>query len=231
MDVFILHYLYKTEIRQGLVMKKTYSFKQNVFKKSIMSKSIAKAIITATVMVSTQVSAAGFQVNVQSVSALGNANAGFAANTDNAAVIATNPAAAASFDKFAFSFGGAYVEPTVATTGNNAPLEASYNRLNQLIDNDFAVPNKSNYDVESSVNTSTIPSFYAVIPVGSKLAIGLAGYTNYGTDTEFSNDYAAGLLGGSTKLTTFNLNPSLAFKVGSKLRLGVGAQIVYGSAD
>ncbi|QUM75918.1 outer membrane protein transport protein [Moritella sp. 24] len=201
--------------------------KASLFKKSVIS----KAVIAATIMASAQASAAGFQVNVQSASALGNANAGFAANTDNAAVIATNPAAAASFDKFAFSFGGAYVEPTVETTGDNAPLAPGYNALNQLVDNDYAVPTKSDYDVENSVNASAIPSVYAVIPVGSKVAIGLAGYTNYGTNTEFPDDYAAGLLGGSTQLTTFNLNPSLAFKVGSKLRLGVGAQIVYGSAE
>ncbi|MCJ8348902.1 outer membrane protein transport protein [Moritella sp.] len=211
-------------------MKKTNLFKKSVISKLIV-KSIVKATVTTTLLASAQASAAGFQVNVQSASALGNANAGFAANTDNASVIATNPAAAASFDKFAFSFGGAYAEPTVGTTGDNAPLAGSYTALNQLIDNDFAVPTKSDYNVENSVHTSTIPSVYAVIPVGSKLAIGLAGYTNYGTNTEFSDDYAAGLLGGSTKLTTFNLNPSLAIKVGSKLRLGVGAQIVYGSAE
>lgn len=218
-------------MRQGLVMKKTYSFKQNVFKKSVISKAVVKAMVTATIMASAQASAAGFQVNVQSASALGNANAGFAANTENAAVIATNPAAAASFDKFAFSFGGAYVEPTVETTGNNAPLDPYYANFNAGFGTNYSGPSESDYDVENSVNSSTIPSVYAVIPVGSKLAIGLAGYTNYGTNTEFSDDYAAGLLGGSTKLTTFNLNPSLALKLGSKLRLGVGAQIVYGSAE
>ena len=212
-------------------MKKTYSFKQNVFKKSVISKAVVKAMVTATIMASAQASAAGFQVNVQSASALGNANAGFAANTENAAVIATNPAAAASFDKFAFSFGGAYVEPTVETTGNNAPLDPYYANFNAGFGTNYSGPTESDYDVENSVNSSTIPSVYAVIPVGSKLAIGLAGYTNYGTNTEFPDDYAAGLLGGSTKLTTFNLNPSLALKLGSKLRLGVGAQIVYGSAE
>ncbi|EDM65550.1 long-chain fatty acid transport protein [Moritella sp. PE36] len=212
-------------------MKKTYSFKQNVFKISVISKAVVKAMVTATIMASAQASAAGFQVNVQSASALGNANAGFAANTENAAVIATNPAAAASFDKFAFSFGGAYVEPTVETTGNNAPLDPYYANFNAGFGTNYSGPTESDYDVENSVNSSTIPSVYAVIPVGSKLAIGLAGYTNYGTNTEFPDDYAAGLLGGSTKLTTFNLNPSLALKLGSKLRLGVGAQIVYGSAE
>lgn len=203
--------------------------KSNLFKKSL----ITKALFTATVMASAQASAAGFQVNVQSASALANANAGFAANTENAAVIGTNPAAAASFDKFAFSFGGAYIEPTVETTGENAPLAAGYSALNGQLPSgqQFTSPTPSDYDVESSVNPATVPSIYAVIPVGKKLAIGLAGYTNYGTDTEFPDDYAAGLLGGSTKLTTFNLNPSLALKVGSKLRLGVGAQIVYGSAE
>ena len=197
-------------IRQGLVMKQT-----NLFNKSVIS----KAIITAAIMASGQ------------VSALGNANAGFAANTDNAAVIATNPAAAASFDKFAFSFGGAYVEPTVETTGENAPLDPYYQSFNAGFGTNYSGPSKSDYNVENSVNASVVPSVYAVIPVGSKLAIGLAGYTNYGTNTEFPDDYAAGLLGGSTQLTTFNLNPSIALKLGNKLRLGAGAQIVYGSAE
>ncbi len=212
-------------------MKKTYLFKQNEFNKSVISKAVIKAMVTATMMASAQVSAAGFQVNVQSASALGNANAGFAANTDNAAVIATNPAAAASFDKFAFSFGGAYVEPTVETTGENNPLNPYYSNFNAGFGTNYNGPSKSDYDVDNSVNASTIPSVYAVIPLGSKIAMGLAGYTNYGTNTEFQDDYAAGLLGGSTQLTTFNFNPSLAFKLGSKIRLGVGAQIVYGSAE
>ncbi len=201
--------------------------KPNLFNKNL----ITKAVITAAVMASAQASAAGFQVNVQSASALGNANAGFAANTENAAVLATNPAAAASFDKFAFSFGGAYAEPTVETTGENAPLENQYQAFNAGFGTSYEAPEKSDYDVENSVNPSTIPSIYAVVPVGQKLAIGIAGYTNYGTDTEFPDDYAAGLFAGSTKLTTFNLNPSLALKLGSKLRLGVGAQFVYGSAE
>lgn len=214
-------------MRQGLVMKKTYSFKQEVFQKH----KIANAVFVATMMASTQASAAGFQVNVQSASALGNANAGFAANTENAAVIATNPAAAASFDKFAFSFGGAYVEPTVETTGENTPLAPYYSNFNAGFGTNYSGPSKSDYDVDNSVNASTLPSVYVVMPLGNKVAMGLAGYTNYGTNTEFPDEYAAGLLGGSTQLTTFNLNPSLAFKVGSKIRLGVGAQIVYGSAE
>ena len=38
-------------MRQGLVMKKTYSFKQNVFKKSVISKAVVKAMVTATIPV------------------------------------------------------------------------------------------------------------------------------------------------------------------------------------
>jgi len=217
-------------MRQGFVMQKTNLFKRSVISRSIVE-SIVKATITATIIASAQASAAGFQVNVQSASALGNANAGFSANTDNAAVIATNPAAAASFNKFAFSFGGAYIKPTVEATGENTPLAPYYASFNGGFGTNYSGPDQSDYDVENSVNSSTIPSVYVVVPVGNKLAIGLAGYTNYGTNTEFTDDYAAGLLGGSTQLTTFNLNPSLALKLGSKIRLGVGTQIVYGSAE
>lgn len=201
--------------------------KPNLFKKSL----ITKALLTTTVMASAQASAAGFQINVQSASAFANANAGFAANTENAAIIATNPAGAASFNKFAFSVGAAYADPTVTTTGENSPLAAGYQKLNNALINDYAVPNKSDYYVENSVAASVIPSVYAVIPVSDKLALGLAGYTNYGTTTVFPDDYAAGLLGGSTELKAINLNPSLALKVGSKLRIGAGAQFVYGTAE
>ena len=208
-------------------MQKSDLFRNNLFNKSLLT----KALLSAVVLSSAQASAAGFQASLQSASALGVANAGLAANTENAAVIGSNPAAAASFDKFAFSLGAAYVDPTVETSGDNNPLAPYYGALNDLLTDDIAMPNQSDYDVENSVNSSVIPSFYAVIPVGKKMAIGIASYTNYGTDTEFPQDYAAGLLGGSTKLTTVNFNPSLAFKVGSKLRLGVGAQVVYGTAE
>lgn len=201
--------------------------KSNVFNINIIS----KTLLTAAAMTSLQVTAAGFQVNVQSASSLANANAGFAANTENVAIIATNPAGAASFDKFAFSVVAAYAEPTVTTTGENSPLTAGYEALNAALINDYAVPDKSDYDIENSVEASTIPSIYAVLPLTDNIALGLAGYTNYGTTTAFPDDYAAGLLGGSTTLKAINFNPSLAFKVGSKLRLGVGAQFVYGTAE
>ena len=208
-------------------MQKSDLFRNNLFNKSLLT----KALLSAIVLTSAQASAAGFQASLQSVSALGVANAGMAANTENAAVIGSNPAAAASFDKIAFSFGASYVDPTVETSGDNNPLAPGYAALNNLLTNDVPAPVQSDYDIKNSVNSSTIPSVYLVLPVGNKMAIGLAAYNNYGTNTEFPKDYAAGLLGGSTKLTTINFNPSLAFKVGSKLRLGVGAQVVYGSAE
>jgi len=201
--------------------------KSNLFNINLIS----KALLTAAAMTCVQATAAGFQVNLQSAAALANANAGFAANSENVAIIATNPAGAASFNKFAFSVVAAYAEPTVTTTGENSPLTAGYEALNNVLINDYAVPDKSDYDVENSVESSTIPSVYAVIPLSETLALGLAGYTNYGTTTAFPDDYAAGLLGGSTTLKAINLNPSLALKLGSKLSIGVGAQFVYGTAE
>jgi len=85
--------------------------------------SLALAIAAASLSTS-QVFAAGFQLNEHSVSALGRANAGAASMADNAAVLARNPAASTQFDSVELSVTLHQIDPDINVKGTNTVSES-----------------------------------------------------------------------------------------------------------
>lgn len=158
--------------------------------------------------------AAGFQLAEHSASGLGRANAGEAAIADSAAVIAHNSAAITRFDRPQLSVGGAYIAPQVRVTGNG-PSE-SFNQ--QLTNNDVVA------DV-------IVPSAYFTMPINDNWHWGIGLFTDFGLMTEYPKDYLAGPIAGKTSLTTFNINPNIAYKVNDQFSISAGASAVYADAE
>lgn len=75
-----------------------------------------------------------------------------------------------------------------------------------------------------------IPNLYFVAPVNDKLALGAGMNVNFGLESEYGRDYAAGLFGGETKLSTINLNFSGAYRVTQGLSVGLGLNAVHAKA-
>lgn len=75
-----------------------------------------------------------------------------------------------------------------------------------------------------------IPNLYFVAPVNDKLALGAGVNVNFGLKSEYGRDYAAGLFGGETKLSTINLNFSGAYRVTQGLSVGLGLNAVHAKA-
>lgn len=75
-----------------------------------------------------------------------------------------------------------------------------------------------------------IPNLYFVAPVNDKLALGAGMNVNFGLKSEYGRDYAAGLFGGETKLSTINLNFSGAYRVTQGLSVGLGLNAVHAKA-
>lgn len=75
-----------------------------------------------------------------------------------------------------------------------------------------------------------IPNLYFVTPVNDKLALGAGMNVNFGLKSEYGRDYAAGLFGGETKLSTINLNFSGAYRVTQGLSVGLGLNAVHAKA-
>ncbi|WP_298444984.1 outer membrane protein transport protein [uncultured Ferrimonas sp.] len=178
-----------------------------------MKKMNKTAIACALALLSSQSFAAGFQLSETSVSGLGRAFAGEGAAAEDAAVLARNPAAMALFDKTSLSVAGTYIDPGVDLKGTNNPYgDAS------ALDFDGAAPQ------------AFIPASYFIKPLNDKVAIGFAGFSNFGLGTDYGKDYSAGSIAGETELQTMNFNASVSYRINEQLSLGLGANVIYGTA-
>lgn len=176
--------------------------KARLFKKSI--------IAVAVTLASQQAIAAGFQLNAQSATGLGRAFSGDAVIADNASSMARNPATMALFDETTMSLG------FISITSMIEVKDAKYNGVFD-----------ANYD--DAGNTSFVPNIHLIVPVNDKFAWGANAYSNFGTITEFSDNYVAGEFGGLTDVQSFNLGVAASYRINDQFSLGAGLDLIYGS--
>ena len=174
------------------------------YRKTLVSLAIATSAV--------QLHAAGFQLNAQSATGLGRAFAGDAVIGDNASVIARNPAAMSLFDQKQISFGFETITTDIEVK------DATYTGLG----------GSANADTDSVGSTSVAPNFYYVRPVNDKFAWGVNAYSNFGTKTEFDDDYAGKEYGGKTDVKSFNLGLVGSYKISPAVTLGAGLDAIYG---
>ncbi|MCW6568751.1 long-chain fatty acid transporter FadL [Yersinia ruckeri] len=169
------------------------------------------ALAAAVAIISSNVSAAGFQLNEYSAAALGRSFSGEGAVADNASVGSRNPAAMTLFDRPSFSGGFVYVDPKVDISGTS-PLTGR------------------STDAKDIAPSEWIPNIHFIMPLNEQWAIGASGTSNYGLATEFNDDYIAGSLGGKTDLKTANLNLAAAYRLNQNFSFGLGFNAVYADA-
>ncbi|CZF80228.1 Long-chain fatty acid transport protein precursor [Grimontia celer] len=181
---------------------------------------IRSAVAIAVAASSTSALAAGFQLNAQSATGIGRAFAGDAVIADNAAVMARNPAAMALFDEKVFSIGfetittdikvsdAEYCGPACELTGG-------------------LVPATSVEDTDDVGSTSIAPNIHFIMPLNEKFAVGLNAYSNFGTKTEFGDDYVAAEYGGLTDVKSFNLGLAGSYRLNDQWSFGAGVDVIY----
>ncbi|WP_417870230.1 outer membrane protein transport protein [Vibrio furnissii] len=179
--------------------------KTRLFKQSLLAVTISLA--------TQQAMAAGFQLNAQSATGLGRAFAGDAVIADNATVMSRNPAAMALFDKTSMSLGFETITTMIDVK------DVDYNGLGGSVAVD---------DVDDVGSTSVAPNLHVIVPVNEQFAWGVTAYSNFGTKTEFSDDYPASEYGGLTDVKSFNLGLAGSYRLNKQLSFGAGFDIIYG---
>ncbi|SQD79061.1 outer membrane protein transport protein [Moritella yayanosii] len=175
------------------------------------------ALAVTALLAASQVHAAGFQVSEHSASGLGRAFAGEAAIGDNAASLARNPALMATFDKAQLSVVGSYVDPDISIKGvTGVPT--------------YGI-SASDLDANDVAPAQVVPAMYYIQPLNKTVAVGLAIYSNYGTGTEYKDDYAGGSAAGTTHIMSVNFNPNVSYRINEQLSLGAGVSFVYATAE
>lgn len=189
--------------------------KTRLFKKSLL----AVTITTAT-LASQHALAAGFQLNAQSATGIGRAFAGDAVIADNAAVMARNPAAMALFDKMELSLGFESITSMIEVK------DAKYCGTTCQVVPSLSPAKDANYD--EAGDTSIAPNIHLIVPVNDKFAWGVNAYTNFGTKTEFEDNYVAAEYGGLTDVKSFNLGLAGSYRLNEQWSFGLGLDLIYG---
>ncbi len=172
---------------------------------------------TALLAVSTQQAAAsGFQLIEQSVSSMGSAYAGTGAVAQDASTIYFNPAGMTKLEGGNLSAGVHGIFPK-----GHFQDEGSLHFLSGL---GVTLGTEESGDLGKD---AVIPNFYYSQQVGDYVFLGLGVNVPFGMGTEYDDNWIGRYHATESDIQTININPSLAFKLGDHISVGVGANAQY----
>jgi long-chain fatty acid transport protein len=171
--------------------------------------------------------AGSFAVNEQSVSGLGTAYAGGAAQANDVSTIFFNPAGIALLDQGEFQLGGNYAAPQAKFTN-----EGSHYNLPNTPVNGLRLSGGNGGDGGVA---HLLPNIYLSQPVFRNrqygdLTIGVGLSVPFGLETDYSPGWVGRYAGLRSKLTTFDIQPTIAYRLFEKVSFGASLDIQYASA-
>ena len=157
--------------------------------------------------------AGGFALNEQSVKGLGNAFAGSAATADDASTIFFSPAGLTRLPDNSF-FGASYVIfPTIIFQNQGSNVATG-------------VPLSGGNGGEAGVDI-IVPNLYAAWSVSDRLKLGIGINVPFGLSSKYDSNWVGRYQAVESKLTTININPTVAAKLSDNLSVGAGLNIQY----
>jgi long-chain fatty acid transport protein len=179
-------------------------------------------LIAALAALPSSVLASGFQLVEQNASGLGNAFAGQAAGIQNAGAIYFNPAALTRVpgSNFVVSVEPIGLGTTFVDSGSTPPS------LGGLT---FPVPLGT--DGGDAGKWTPVPNGYFSAQMGDKAWIGIGFNVPFGLETEWTSDWIGRFHGIHSKIQTYNVNPTLAFKLSDGFSIGAGVSWQHLTAE
>lgn len=162
--------------------------------------------------------AGGFSLNEQSASAMGVANAGSAANPQNASTVLFNPAGMSQLSGTNLSFGAAVLDIDAeakpgAEARRNLPGPAPIMAEGSL-GGDIADP-------------AVLPSLYLTHELNDEIDVGFGVHAPYGLAADYDDDFVGRFFADETELTAIAFTPSISVSNGRGLSMGVGLNVIY----
>ena len=180
-------------------------------------RAIAAAIGAATVTGAGSAGAAGFAIGMQNASGLGNANSGQAAAAEDASTIWYNPAGMTNLPGRQVVGAMNVINTSVKfqNNGSTTPTGAVSTAGNGGDAGGWAAP----------------LSAYLSWQINPQLWLGLGFGTPFGLKTEWDDGWVGQYHAIKSEVVTFNINPTLAWKVNETVSLGFGINAQYLDAD
>ncbi|MBS8242048.1 aromatic hydrocarbon degradation protein [Marinobacter lipolyticus] len=158
--------------------------------------------------------AGGFALNEQSASAMGVANAGTAANPENATTVLFNPAGMSQLSGTNLSFGAAVLDI-------DAEAKDDARATNQL---GLPVQGSSGGDI---ADPAVLPNLYMTREISDSVDVGFGIHAPFGLAADYDDDFVGRYFADETELTAISFSPSISVNNGSGLSMGAGINIIY----
>lgn len=175
---------------------------------SFMKKSAAALVLTGVAAATSTALAAGFQLTEQSSLGAGRAYAGAGIVGDDLSAVHYNPAGMTLLEGTRFQAGGVWI-------GINADYSSDI----------------SDESENGRLKGQMIPAGYVTHQVNDQIWLGFGMTVPYGMGTEYSKDWEGADRGTNAKIYTFDMNPSIAWKVNDFLSIGGGISVQYAKAE
>ena len=175
---------------------------------------IALAIAWAFAGTASSVSAAGFALIEQSGSGMGNAFAGAAATAEDASTIFYNPAGMSLLSGPQFAVAGHAIDLSLKFSNSGSSRTAGNGTI--------PLGPTSGGDGGEAGGVAFVPNIYLSVPITDKLTAGLGINAPFGLKTEYDSTWVGRYQGIETKVTTYNINPAVSYKLSDTLAIGAG---------
>ncbi|MEQ5836581.1 outer membrane protein transport protein [Marinobacter sp. NFXS9] len=176
---------------------------------------LSRAILAATLCGPGAVMAGGFALNEQSASAMGVANAGTAANPENATTVFFNPAGMSQLSGTNVSFGAAVLD-----------IDAEVKDGQASATNNVGAP-VSGSDGGDIADPAYLPNIFVTHEVNDTVDVGIGLHAPYGLKADYDDDFVGRYFADKTELTAIALSPSIAVNNGEGFSMGIGVNIIY----
>ena len=172
---------------------------------------VAHAAIALTGLIGpTLALAAGFQLNENSASALGNAFAGGAAAAEDASTVWSNPAGMSRIRSAQFVGALHLVKPSIKFHDEGSTAAAL-----QSLGGEGGDAGSMNY----------VPNLYFVMPINSQWSAGVGINGPWGLVTDYDAGWMGRFLADKSSIKTINFNPAVSWKPASNVSLGLGLDL------
>lgn len=159
--------------------------------------------------------AGGFSLNEQSASAMGVANAGVAANPENATTVLFNPAGMSQLSGTNISFGAAVLD-----------IDAEAKPDSVQATNQLGLPVNGNNGGDIA-DPAVLPNFYMTHEINDSIDVGFGIHAPYGLAADYKDGFAGRFFADKTELTAISFSPSISVSNGQGLSMGLGINILY----
>ena len=180
-----------------------------------MGNRIKNTVMSLALAASSSVHAAGFALQEQSASGMGNAYAGAAATAEDASTIFFNPAGMTYIDGMQ-AVGAIHLIKPNAEFKNEGSVSGFVRPLGD--------------EGPNAGDLAFVPNFYLMAALTPSIKVGVGVNAPFGLKTEYDDTWAGRFQAIKSEVKTININPSIAFKVNDKLSLGFGISAMYAEA-